>query len=269
MPRCFVMQPFDGDEFDKRYNEIYRSAIAEAGFEPYRVDRDPSASIPIANIESGIRESAACFADISIDNPNVWFELGYAICANKPICIVCSHERAKFPFDVQHRQIIRYKKGSPSDFEDLRRSIVERLKAIEKKDVDLEPILKQETPEERGNVSDLEFSALCIVFENQESDQDTVSFYAIANSMERAGYTKIASRVSLSSLVRKGMIASSTEANRDDEGSYYVYQVMPQGADVVMNSLEKISLKKAQRLSPMDRKPTAKYAGELDDDTPF
>jgi hypothetical protein len=49
------MQPFDGDEFDKRYDEIYRPAITEAGFEPYRVDRDPGASIPIANIESGIR----------------------------------------------------------------------------------------------------------------------------------------------------------------------------------------------------------------------
>jgi hypothetical protein len=43
------------------------------------VDRDPSASVPIENIEGGIQGSVACFADVTIDNPNVWFELGYAM----------------------------------------------------------------------------------------------------------------------------------------------------------------------------------------------
>src|SRR6516165_4601685 len=79
MPRCFVMQPFDGGEFDRRFDEVYKPAIEEAGFEPYRVDRDPSASVPIENIEGGIQGSVACFADVTIDNPNVWFELGYAM----------------------------------------------------------------------------------------------------------------------------------------------------------------------------------------------
>lgn len=98
------------------FDEIYKPAIEEAGFEPYRVDRDPSASVPITNIENGIRESVACLADISKYKPNVWFKLGYAICANKPLCLVCEFERETFPFDVQHRQIIPYKKGPPSDF---------------------------------------------------------------------------------------------------------------------------------------------------------
>jgi hypothetical protein len=39
------MQPFDGGEFDKRFDEIYKPAIEEAGFEPYRVDRDPSTTL--------------------------------------------------------------------------------------------------------------------------------------------------------------------------------------------------------------------------------
>jgi hypothetical protein len=74
MPRCFVMQPFDRGEFDRRFDEIYKPAIEEAGFDPYRVDRDPTASIPIESIEAGIVGSVACFADVTIDNPNVWFE---------------------------------------------------------------------------------------------------------------------------------------------------------------------------------------------------
>ena len=44
-------------DFDKRYDEVYKPAIEEAGFEPYRVDRDPSAAIPNENIESGRRHS--------------------------------------------------------------------------------------------------------------------------------------------------------------------------------------------------------------------
>ena len=265
MPRCFVMQPFDGDEFDKRYDEVYGPAIIEAGFEAYRVDRDPAASIPIMNIESGIKQSAVCFADISIDNPNVWFELGFAICANKPLCLVCVQDRIKFPFDVQHRKIIRYKKGSPSDFSNLRCSIVERLKAIEDKDVELDLIINNISVE-LGGVSDLEFSALCIIFENQDSDRDQVSFYIVENGMERAGYTKIASRVSVTSLVKKGMIISSS-MNDDDGRPYSAFQVTERGTNLVVSSLDKISLKKVRKGTPSER--VTQYAGELDEDIPF
>ncbi len=47
-----------------------------------------------------ITKSVACFAEISEDNPNVWFELGYAIARDKPLCIVCSDLRTSFPLRV-------------------------------------------------------------------------------------------------------------------------------------------------------------------------
>ncbi|HEY2291831.1 MAG TPA: hypothetical protein VGM86_14115, partial [Thermoanaerobaculia bacterium] len=104
MPTCFVIQPFDKSTFDKRYRDVFKPAIEAAGLEPYRVDEDPSVSIPMEDIERGIRNSAACLAEITTDNPNVWFELGYAIALLKEVAIACSDERkTKFPFDVQHR----------------------------------------------------------------------------------------------------------------------------------------------------------------------
>ena len=42
MGRCFVIQPFDGGKFDKRYEDVFVPAIQAVGLEPYRVDRDPS-----------------------------------------------------------------------------------------------------------------------------------------------------------------------------------------------------------------------------------
>lgn len=192
MPRCFVMQPFDGDEFDKRFDEIYGPAIKEAGFEPYRVDRDHGVSIPIASIEDGIKDSAACFADISRDNPNVWFELGFSICANKPLCLVCGEERERFPFDIQHRKIITYKKGSPSDFVALKSSITSRLQAITENDEKIDTILKNIVADDRDQLTQLELSALCVIFENIDSNVDGVAIFSIVNDMERLGYNKLA-----------------------------------------------------------------------------
>lgn len=83
MGSCFVMQPFDGSTFDRRYEEVFKPAIEAAKLEPYRVDQDPKASVPIDEIERGIREAQVCLAEITHDNPNVWFELGYAIACGR------------------------------------------------------------------------------------------------------------------------------------------------------------------------------------------
>src|SRR4051794_39498206 len=127
MATCFVIQPFDGGAFDKRFEDTIAPAILAAGLEPYRVDRDPSASIPIERIEEAIKRCQACVADISTNNQNIWFELGFAIAAEKPVVLLSLDEPNKrFPFDVQHRHIIRYRTESPRDFQKLHDEIVSR-----------------------------------------------------------------------------------------------------------------------------------------------
>ena len=63
MSTCFVIQPFDQGPFDKRFDDIFQPAISAAGLEAYRVDRDPRVSIPIEEIEPGIRNAEVCLAD--------------------------------------------------------------------------------------------------------------------------------------------------------------------------------------------------------------
>ena len=70
MGTCFVMQPFDRGVYDKRYEDIFVPAIEAAGLEPYRIDRDPGVSIPIDEIQTGIKNSDVCLAEITTDNPN-------------------------------------------------------------------------------------------------------------------------------------------------------------------------------------------------------
>src|ERR1700690_3724852 len=104
MPKCFVIQPFDSGKYDKRFDEVFKPAIEAADLEAYRADRDPEVEVPIEGIEEGIRSAAICVADITTDNPNVWYELGFAFATGRPVVMVCSTERTsnKFPFDIQH-----------------------------------------------------------------------------------------------------------------------------------------------------------------------
>ena len=54
MEKCFVIQPFDNDKFDKRFVDIFEPAIIKAEFEAYRIDKDLSVRIPIDDIEKEI-----------------------------------------------------------------------------------------------------------------------------------------------------------------------------------------------------------------------
>jgi hypothetical protein len=130
METCFIIQPFDNDKFDKRCNDIFKPAIRATDLKPYRVDEDKTVRVLMDGITTGIRNSKLCFADITLDNPNVWYELGFAFACGRDVVMVCSDERkGSFPFDIQHRPIIRYNTGSPSDFKRLRKDITEKLKA--------------------------------------------------------------------------------------------------------------------------------------------
>lgn len=115
MATSFVVQPFDQGPFDKRFDDVFAAAISEAGLEAYRVDRDPTVSIPIEDIEAGIRNAEVCLAEITTDNPNVWFELGFAIASQRDVVLICSSERkSRFPFDIQHRSIISMIRSLPA-----------------------------------------------------------------------------------------------------------------------------------------------------------
>jgi len=210
MSICFVIQPFDEGRFDKRYEDVYVPAIEAASLEAYRVDRDPSATIPIEQIEDGIRRADACLADVSTNNPNVWFELGFAIAAGKPVILVCEfQEGRRFPFDIQRRSIITYKSESARDFETLRASITQRLQAAIAKENKIERLAQSTQIADVEGLNPHEGVALVTIAENLNTPNDSVATHSIRSDMERAGYTRIAATLALTSLLRKGMAQSS------------------------------------------------------------
>lgn len=251
------MQPFDGASFDQRFDEVLAPAIAAAGLEPYRVDRDAGVSIPIDDIETGIRNADVCLAEISSDNPNVWFELGYAIACRKEVVLVCSAtRRSPFPFDVQHRSIITYRTEAPGDFQDLGERITARLKAASRKATNIATLAESPLPATKGLAAH-EIVALATVMESGLDPDSPPSAYSIQQDMRKAGFTEIAAAVAIKRLLRLGYIdmTQSSSYNRDE---YTGFVLTEKGEDWLLTNQDRLVLRRR------DTKPS-----DDEDDLPF
>ena len=181
MKNCFVIQPFDGGKFDKRFKDVYKPALVNAGITPYRVDQDPGVLVPVETIEDRIENSDLCLADITTDNPNVWYELGYAFAKNRPVIMVCSEERKGYPFDIQHRSVISYSSDSSSDFEELKDKITEKACALlEHPSIQNQETEKNQPPEEPSK-AELEV-LLAITMDKEVFLDDPIYLFSLQHS---------------------------------------------------------------------------------------
>ena len=243
MEQCFVIQPFDdGGGFDERYDQVCDPAIRNANLKQYRVDRDPNANIPIEKIEDGIRVSRVCFADITEDNPNVWFELGYAIAARREVVLICSSKRARFPFDVQHRNIIKYDTGSPSDFATLQGRITERLVAVCKQEARLEDLANASPVATVQGLETFEIAVFVTVSQRCHAPESSLSVYYLGEELRKAGFLPIATTLGVRGLILKGMLRSSTETDPNHGESYSAISPTDNDIQWLLRNLDKLKL---------------------------
>jgi hypothetical protein len=219
---CFVIQPFDQGKYDELYRDTFSPAIKDAGLKPYRVDNDSSATVLIDKIHSEIRAASACFAEITEDNPNVWYELGYAISANKPVVMVCAEERTKFPFDVGHRRIIRYSPRSPSQFLKLKEEITKTLQNIERSEQAIQQIQDANVLADKQGLSAHERVVLVTIASLYSEDSPGLSDAGIKMSLNRAGIRDLAVVLALRKLKRKSFVQSQT-VSTFNEPDYTAY----------------------------------------------
>lgn len=252
MPTCFVIQPFDRGKFDKRFEDTFRPAIEEVGLEAYRVDQDPNVEIPIEAIEEGIRDAAICLADITTDNPNVWYELGYAFAAGKAVILVCSDERkeGRYPFDIQHRTIVGYKSESSRDFEQLKEKIKERIKALMKKGERLRELAESDPVAPREGLSQPELAVLAALAGDMLLPDSSSSIYSLKHDVERAGFTSLGFGLGFRRLLKKGFVESTEVLDEQHGESYPAARLTQIGWDWIEANERMFSLKKGA--SPKD-----------------
>lgn len=140
--KCFVIMPFgikplkDGSgnnyDFDKVYRVIIKRAIRLAGMEPIRADEQTGAHIIHSDMFKELRDRAVVLADLSSENPNVYYELGIRhVLAPRGTVLIC-REGSDLPFDIKLSRVIFYKyDGRDLDWENAEQVVPQLQAALE------------------------------------------------------------------------------------------------------------------------------------------
>src|SRR5919107_6311546 len=75
----FVAMPYgikEGIDFNRVYSDFIKPALIDEGFEVFRADEEISAGNIRTDMFQELLLADLVVVDLSIDNPNVWYELG-------------------------------------------------------------------------------------------------------------------------------------------------------------------------------------------------
>lgn len=106
LPRLFVVMQFT-QPFNELYTDVIKPVGEASGFQVVRADETYSPGVIIADIERQIVEARAIVADVTPNNPNVYWEVGYAHALRKPTVLV-AERNTKLPFDVSPFRTLFY-----------------------------------------------------------------------------------------------------------------------------------------------------------------
>src|SRR5262245_7589306 len=116
LPHAFVVMPFgtkpgpDGNpiDFNLIYTDFIKPALVDAGLEPFRADQEQRGGDIRIDMFQELLIADLVVADLTIDNPNAWYELGvrHALRARGVVNIMC--RRDYMPFDVYADRAVRY-----------------------------------------------------------------------------------------------------------------------------------------------------------------
>lgn len=225
------------------------------GWNPIGVDKDAGASVPIEAIEKGVQDAAVCLADITTDNPNVWYELGYSFAEGKPVIMVCAAVREgkkQYPFDIQHRNVTPYHSGAPDDFTALQDDITKRLKAELAKGATIRQLASSEPAVAPvDGLSQNEMGVLAILGGSVTPGISSESAWSLQQESEKAGMTKLGCNLALRKLLEHGFIAVVSED--DGQGNYYqAFRLKDSGWQWLVQNETRLQLRKRSGHTPFD-----------------
>src|SRR5437870_13838969 len=99
----FVAMTFGNKEwidFNKIYSDLIKPALESVGFEVCRADEEMRAGDILTDMFQELLLADLVVADLSIDNPNVWYELGVRHALRRRGVIQITWRREHVSFDV-------------------------------------------------------------------------------------------------------------------------------------------------------------------------
>ena len=239
--KCFIIQPLT-DKYKKRCEETYKPAIEEAGLIPYRVDEDYDAmKLKIQTIKEEIEKSVACLAEISEDNPNVWYELGFADGHDVPVVLICERDkRDRLPFDVNQRDTYFYSTDSQGDWQKLQEEIAKRLHSAvsgEKPAKKEKDSFIEDSSSDESKFEEAELAMLRIFYYDSKSDRSLREKSRLKIRMRELGFSQPDITDAFNKLELEGMIHFSS-GNYIDKT--YNYSLTQEGTKWCLDNKEKL-----------------------------
>ena len=116
LPHAFVVMPFGKKkgpderwiDFNSIYHDLIKPALMEAGFEPFRADEETVSGDILTDMFQELLLADLVIADLSIDNANVFYELGVRHALRKRGLIHIQSGRAYMPFDIFNVRTLPY-----------------------------------------------------------------------------------------------------------------------------------------------------------------
>ena len=105
----FVIMPF-GEKFDLVYECIEKS-VTQAQLKCVRADKEVFSGIIMDKIRENIARAGIIIAELSEQNPNVFYELGLVHAWNKKVIMITQNIR-NIPFDLKHWRMVIYDRSN-------------------------------------------------------------------------------------------------------------------------------------------------------------
>ncbi len=103
--KAFMAMKYGDKELDRIVEDYFRPAVAETGFELFRLDKHPKGGLIDDRLRVEIRNSRFLISDLTHDNNGAYWEAGYAEGLGKPVIYTCKKEKFdkdKSHFDTNH-----------------------------------------------------------------------------------------------------------------------------------------------------------------------
>jgi len=113
---AFVVMPFglkpgpDGKDidFNRVYQEYLKPAVEAAGLRAHRADAEQRSGSIHADMFQDLLMAEMVVADLTIDNPNVWYEIGVRHALRASGAVLTYALRTRLPFDLNGQRMLPY-----------------------------------------------------------------------------------------------------------------------------------------------------------------
>ncbi len=115
---CFIIMPYSRDSDDVYQRAVLPAlkSVEDPTVLPLRADQMISDITLKAHVERSVQAADFCVVDITGGNPNVMYELGFAVASRKPLLVIQEAGRGDAPADLQGIQTWNYSRSDLPSF---------------------------------------------------------------------------------------------------------------------------------------------------------